>query len=151
MEQQAEAGGARASTCRPWCRSALDSGLRTFVEVTLVACLVVLVLSKHEKPRVPLRLYVVGYLCGCVSYFISAMFRCYIAGGPLGRPGAALWWFDILLACFFLAWVVPGCVLVSKAGSDSSDTPLLFGSSLVAVISSGINGALELTIRCIAI
>ncbi|KAL0330796.1 UNVERIFIED_CONTAM: E3 ubiquitin-protein ligase [Sesamum angustifolium] len=53
-------------------RSPLNSGLWISVELVLtvsqiIAAIVVLSLSKHEKPRAPLRAWVVGYASGCLA------------------------------------------------------------------------------------
>lgn len=53
-------------------RSPLNSGLWISVELVLtlsqiIAAIVVLSLSKHEKPRAPLRAWIVGYASGCFS------------------------------------------------------------------------------------
>lgn len=53
-------------------RSPLNSGLWISVELVLtvsqiIAAIIVFSLSKHEKPRAPLRAWVVGYASGCVA------------------------------------------------------------------------------------
>ncbi|KAH6760656.1 C3H4 type zinc finger protein [Perilla frutescens var. hirtella] len=53
-------------------RSPLNSGLWISVELVLtvsqiIAAIVVLSLSRHEKPRAPLRAWVVGYASGCLA------------------------------------------------------------------------------------
>ncbi|KAM7256485.1 hypothetical protein ACFE04_012226 [Oxalis oulophora] len=53
-------------------RSPLNSGLWISIELILtvsqiIASVVVLSLSKHERPRTPLFEWVVGYACGCVA------------------------------------------------------------------------------------
>lgn len=53
-------------------RSPLNSGLWISVELVLtvsqiIAAIVVFSLSKHEKPRAPLRAWVVGYASGCIA------------------------------------------------------------------------------------
>ncbi|KAG6417127.1 hypothetical protein SASPL_119278 [Salvia splendens] len=53
-------------------RSPLNSGLWISVELVLtlsqiIAAIIVLALSKHEKPHAPLRAWIIGYASGCVS------------------------------------------------------------------------------------
>lgn len=38
--------------------------------IQATVCIVVLVLSKHEKPHVPLRVFIIGQLCACVICLI---------------------------------------------------------------------------------
>ncbi|KAI3501801.1 hypothetical protein L1887_29826 [Cichorium endivia] len=138
---------------------AMNSGYLITFELVItmsqiIAAIVVLSISKHERPRVPLFTWVIGYACGCVATLPLLFWRFYHRNdsAPNNTTGTTmavrLKVFEMVLDCFFLAWLVFGSVCIFARGSVS-DAPNLYSLLIVFQFCISIRFGMPLCLQCI--
>lgn len=123
-------------------RSPLNSGLWISVEVVvnvgqILAAIIVLSLSRHERTHTPLFAWIIGYTCGCAANLPHLYWRYIHRNSHLpeqeseqarqnSRLNTLVDHFKMGLDCFFAVWFVVGNVWIFGGHSSSSDAPNLY-------------------------
>ncbi|KAJ0715899.1 putative transcription factor C2H2 family [Helianthus annuus] len=145
-------------------RSPLNSGYWVCTELVItmsqiVAAVVVLCFSRHERPQAPLFTWVIGYACGCVATLPLLLWRFHnrnqVSDPDLAQRARSstssnlsatrflttvlastrfkvfIEYYKMGLDCFFAVWFVVGNVWIFGSHSSFSDAPNLYRLCIV--------------------
>ncbi|XP_071727294.1 E3 ubiquitin-protein ligase At1g12760-like [Rutidosis leptorrhynchoides] len=123
-------------------RSPLNTGYWVITELVItvgqiIAAVVVLYMSRHEHPQVPLFTWVIGYASGCVASLPLLFWRFHNRNQDPSQPRRTnillnarlkvfFEYFKMGLDCFFAIWFVVGNIWIFGSHSSYSDAPNLY-------------------------